>query len=120
MTHAQAAKRVERFVHIRVGIAWGLLFFNTLTFFPSTSFLPIPGFIGKGIAQAALPAALLVLLTVNRKAAVRPNVYLCLVSLLVVGAVLTALAPESTGTVFRTARMVGFVAGLWLLTPWWG
>ena len=96
------------------------MFFNTLTFFPGTSFLPIPGSVGKGLAQAALPAALLVLLTINPKAVVRPNVFLCLVCLLVAGTILTALQPQTLGTVYRTARMAGFVAGLWLLTPWWG
>ena len=120
LTQAQATEHLEHSVNIRVGIAWGLLFFNTLTFFPGTSFLPIPGTVGKGVAQATLPAALLVILTINRKAIVRPNVFLCLVTLLVVGTILTALEPQSLGTLYRTARMAGFVAGLWLLTPWWG
>ncbi len=120
LTQAQAGERLERSVRVRVGIAWGLLFFNTLTFFPHTSFIPIPGTIGKAIAQAALPAALLVALSVNPKVIVRPNVLLCLVSLLVVGAVLPMLEPQSLGIVYRTFRMAGFVAGLWLLTPWWG
>jgi hypothetical protein len=117
---AQASERLERSVNVRVGIVWGLLFWNTLTFFPHQSVLPIPGTIGKAIAQATLPAALLVALTINRKAIVRPNVFLCLVSLLVVETILTAIAPQSFGTVYRTFRMAGFVAGLWLLTPWWG
>ena len=120
LTQAQAGERLERSVHVRVGVAWGLLFFNTLTFFPHTSFIPIPGTIGKAIAQASLPAALLVALSVNPKVIVRPNVFLCLVSLLVVGAVLPMLQPQSFGIVYRTFRMAGFVAGLWLLTPWWG
>ena len=120
LTQAQAGERLERSVRVRVGIAWGLLFFNTLTFFPHTSFIPIPGTIGKAIAQAVLPAALLVALSVNPKVIVRPNVLLCLVSLLVVGAVLPMLQPQSLGIVYRTFRMAGFVAGLWLLTPWWG
>jgi hypothetical protein len=30
------------------------------------------------------------------------------------------LQPEHVGTIFRTARLVGFVVCLWLLTPWWG
>ena len=120
LTQAQAGERLERSVRVRVGVAWGLLFFNTLTFFPHTSFIPIPGTIGKAIAQAALPAALLVALSVNPKVIVRPNVFLCLVSLLVVGAVLPMLQPQSFGIVYRTFRMAGFVAGLWLLTPWWG
>jgi hypothetical protein len=120
LTQAQAGERLERSVRVRVGVAWGLLFFNTLTFFPNTSFIPIPGTIGKAIAQASLPAALLVALSVNPKVIVRPNVLLCLVSLLVVGAVLPMLQPQSFGIVYRTFRMAGFVAGLWLLTPWWG
>ena len=120
LTQAQAGERLERSVRVRVGVAWGLLFFNTLTFFPHTSFIPIPGTIGKAIAQAALPAALLVALSINPKVIVRPNVLLCLVSLLVVGAVLPMLQPQSFGIIYRTFRMAGFVAGLWLLTPWWG
>ena len=120
LTQAQAGERLERSVRVRVGVAWGLLYFNTLTFFPHTSFIPIPGTIGKAIAQAALPVALLVALSVNPKVIVRPNVFLCLVSLLVVGAVLPMLQPQSFGIVFRTFRMAEFVAGLWLLTPWWG
>ena len=120
LTQAQAGERLERSVRVRVGVAWGLLFFNTLTFFPHESFIPIPGTIGKAIAQATLPAALLVALSVNPKVIVRPNVFLCLVSLLVVGAVLPMLQPQSFGIVFRTFRMAEFVAGLWLLTPWWG
>ena len=32
LTQAQAAERLERSVNVRVGIAWGLLLFNTLTF----------------------------------------------------------------------------------------
>ena len=120
LTQAQAGERLERSVRVRVGIAWGLLFFNTLTFFPHTSFIPIPGTVGKAIAQAALPAALLVALSVNPKVIVRPNVLLCLVSLLVVGSVLPMLQPQSFGIIYRTLRMAGFVAGLWLLTPWWG
>ena len=120
LTQAQAGERLVRSVRVRVGVAWGLLFFNTLTFFPHTSFIPIPGTVGKAIAQAALPAALLVALSVNPKVIVRPNVLLCLVSLLVVGAVLPMLQPQSLGIVYRTFRMAEFVAGLWLLTPWWG
>ena len=120
LTQAQAGERLERSVRVRVGVAWGLLYFNTLTFFPHVAFLPIPGTVGKAIAQAALPAALLVALSINPKVIVRPNVLLCLVSLLVVGSVLPMLQPQSFGIIYRTLRMAGFVAGLWLLTPWWG
>jgi len=76
--------------------------------------------VGKVLTQGALPAALLVALTVNRRVIVRPNVFLSLVSLLVLEAVVTTLQPQHLGTVYRFFRLVEFVAVLWLLTPWWG
>jgi hypothetical protein len=84
------------------------------------SIVPVPTAAGKAIAQGALPAALLVALSVNRRVFVRPNVFLCLVSLLVVGTIVTSLQPQYYGTVYRTFRFAEFVATLWLLTPWWG
>ncbi len=115
----------ERRVRRRVGITWALLVLNVLTFYPKTwsgqpLALPIPSVVGKLVTQGALPAALLMALTVNRRKIVRPNVFLCLVSLLVIGALLTSLQAEHFGTVYRTLRLGGFVATLWLLTPWWG
>jgi hypothetical protein len=110
----------ERLIRRRVYLTWGLLYFNTLTFFPEVSFIHIPSAVGKGIAQAALPVALLCALSLNRKVLVRPNVFLCLVSLIALETILTTLQPEHVGTIFRTARLVGFVVCLWLLTPWWG
>lgn len=112
-----AERRIER----RVALAWGLLFFNIMSYDRGSSALPIPNSIGKVVTQLALPVAILVALTVNRRAAIRPNVYLCLVSLLAFEAVFTALGAEyPRGTLFRTARLVGFVIALWLLTPYWG
>ena len=108
----------ERSVRCRVGIAWGLLVLNALTYYGSV--LHIPSAVGKGTAQAALPAALLVALTVNRRVIVRPNVFLCLVTLLAMEAVITTLQPQHFGTVYRTFRLAEFVAALWLLSPWWG
>ena len=110
----------DRLIRRRVYLTWGLLYFNTLTFFPGVSFIHIPSSIGKGIAQAVLPVALLCALSVNRKVLVRPNVFLCLVGLIALETMLTTLQPQHVGTVFRTARLVGFVVCLWLLTPWWG
>ena len=82
--------------------------------------LHVPHAVGKVVTQGALPVALLVALTVNRRVIVRPNVFLCLVSLLVIEAVVTTLQPQHFGTVYRFFRLVEFVAVLWLLTPWWG
>jgi hypothetical protein len=120
---AQARERWER---RWVALAWGLLILNVLTFYPRTwsglpLLVPIPPVIGKALTQGSLPAALLVALIVNRRAAIRPNVLLSLVSLLVVEAVLTSMqAHYVIGTAYRTFRLTEFVAVLWLLTPWWG
>jgi hypothetical protein len=114
-----SAEARARSVRRRVGIAWALLFFNTLTYTPG-GLLHLPSHIGKGLAQLALPLALLVALTVNPKLRLRPNVFLCLVSLLVVDTVITVTVAPHLGELFRTFRLAEFVAALWLLTPWWG
>lgn len=110
----------ERSARRRVCIVWGLLVLNGVTFYPGVSAIPIPSVVGKGITQGALPVALLLALTVNRRVIIRPNVILCLVSLLVIEAVVTSLQPQHFGTVYRTFRLAEFVVTLWLLTPWWG
>jgi hypothetical protein len=112
------AEARERSIRRRAGIAWGLLLLNALTY--SGSVIHIPSVVGKGIQQGALPLALVVALTVNRRIIVRPNVLLCLVSLLVIEALITSLQPQHVGTVYRTFRFAEFVAALWLLSPWWG
>lgn len=110
----------DRSVRRRINAAWGLLYFNTMTFVGGIAVLPLPSKVGKGLAQTALPLALLVLLTVNPRLKVRPNVFLCLVSLLVVDTVFTSIQVHQFGTIFRTVRLAEFVCALWLLTPWWG
>jgi hypothetical protein len=118
----------ERSIRRRVVLAWGLLFLNVMTFYRSTwsgqpLLVPIPYRIGQLITQGALPAALVVALSVNRRVFIRPNVFMCLLTLLVIEALVAALghpAGHLTGTLYRTARLAGFVCTLWLLTPWWG
>jgi hypothetical protein len=112
------AEARERSVRRRVGLVWGLLVLNVLTY--SGSLLHIPTVVGKAVTQGALPLALLVALTVNRRVVVRPNVFLCLVSLLAIEAILMVAQAKSSGEVYRIVRLVEFVAVLWLLTPWWG
>jgi hypothetical protein len=114
-----SAEARARSVRRRVGVAWALLFFNTMTYSPE-GLLHLPSHIGKGIAQSALPLALLAALTANPKIRLRPNVFLCLVSLLVLDTVITCMAAPHLGGTFRTFRLAEFVAALWLLTPWWG
>jgi hypothetical protein len=115
------AKPSERALQRRIAFAWGLMVLNVLTFAVKVSVLPIPSSLGKLITQGSLPVALLIMLTVNRRIIIRPNVFLCLVSLLVFEAILTCLeAQYLKGTLYRTFRLAEFVAGLWLFTPFWG
>jgi len=113
-------EKQERSFRRRFIIAYSLLCFNTLTFFTGYAVVNIPSHVGKGIAQAALPLALLILLSINPKLKFRPNVYLCLLGLLAVDTLITAFGSRHLGAMFRTSRLVEFVAALWLLTPWWG
>jgi hypothetical protein len=114
------SKPSDRWVKRRVGITWALLVLNALTFYPGVSFVHIPGFVGKGITQGALPLALLLAISVNRRLIIRPNVFLFLLSMLLFGAIITSFQPQHLGTVYRTFRLTEFIAALWLLTPWWG
>ena len=108
-------------VEARVALAWALLFFNILSYARTGSVIPLPNSVGKVITQGVLPVAIFVALSVNRKAAIRPNVFMCLISLLAIETVFTAIGAEyPRGTAFRTFRFVSFVAVLWLLTPYWG
>jgi hypothetical protein len=121
----EAASAEDRWVRRRVTLVWGLLVVNVLTYYPTTwsgepLAIHIPSTVGKLVTQGAMPLALLVALTINRRLLIRPNAYLCIVSLLALAAFIVMLEPGHVGTVYRTLRMAGFVATLWLLTPWWG
>ena len=106
----------------RVQLIWALLVLNVLTFYAGApQLLPIPGAAGKVVTQFALVAALALVLTVNRPACVRPSVFVLLMTLLAAEALFTApWADFVSGAVFRSGRLLVFVAVLWLLTPWWG
>jgi hypothetical protein len=115
---ADPALARERMVRRRVGLIWGLLFLNALGWVGSI--LPVPHALGKLITQGALPVALILALTINRRAVFRPNVFMLLVTLLPIASVLTALQPQTIGSEYRLVRYFEFVIVLWLLTPWWG
>ncbi|HWF82105.1 MAG TPA: hypothetical protein VN695_16095 [Streptosporangiaceae bacterium] len=115
----------ERWIRRRVGLAWSLLILNVLTFYSATwsglpLAFPIPSAVGKMITQGSLAAAMLVAISVNRRLVIRPSVFLFILSLLVVVAFAVILEPGHFGTIYRTFRFTGFVATLWLLTPYWG
>jgi hypothetical protein len=106
----------------RVQVIWALMVFNVMTFYAGAPhLLPIPGAAGKMLTQLALVSAFALVLTVNRPAAVRPSVFILLLTLLAAEALLTSpWADFVSGAVFRSGRLFVFVAVLWLLTPWWG
>jgi len=118
----------ERSARRRVLLAWGLLFLNVLTFYKGTwnglpLLIPIPSFIGKILTQGSLAGAFLVALSLNRRVLIRPSVFLSLMTLLVAAAVIAGVDPTGghfISTLYRTCRLGGFVATLWLLSPWWG
>ena len=67
-----ASEDSQRWVKARVGLAVGLLVLNVVTFYPKTwsgqsLLLPIPSTVGKLLTQGALPVALLLALSVNRR-----------------------------------------------------
>ena len=106
----------------RVQIIWALMVCNVMTFYAGAPhILPIPGAAGKMLTQLALVGAFALVLTVNRPAAVRPSVFILLLTLLAVEALLTSpWADFVSGAVFRSVRLFVFIAVLWLLSPWWG
>ena len=119
------AKASDRSARRLVKATWFLLVLNVMTFYPKTwsgepLIIPIPSALGKLVTQGALPVALLLALTVNRRKLIRPSMFLGLYSLLIVEVAFAALQARHFGTVYRTFRLTGFVSTLWLLTPWWG
>jgi len=119
------AEASDRSVRYRVGLAWGLVFLNVLTFYKGTwnglpLIVPIPSVVGKLMTQGALPAGLLVAWSANRRMLIRPSVFLSLLTLLLLEALLSGVSPlgHVLGTLYRSVRLGEFVATLWLLSPW--
>jgi O-antigen/teichoic acid export membrane protein len=105
-------------VRRRIGWIWGLMFLNVLSYAPQPLVLKFPGFVGKGITQASLWVALFLALTINRKIRLKPNSYLVIFTVLAVYSLIISFATLHPGSAYRGVRLMGFVATLWLLTPW--
>jgi hypothetical protein len=104
----------------RVALVWGALFLNVLTFADATV-LPIPAPIGQLLTQGALVVALGLALMVNRRAVMRPNAVMLILSLAAVVALMASVHSEFlVGSTYRAIRYGTFLLVLWLLTPWWG
>jgi hypothetical protein len=105
----------------RMVVVWAALFLNVLAFSGLPTLLPIPGPIGQLITQGSLPLALVLALVVNTRTVIRPSLVMVLLTLLALTGLMVSIHNEfALGSTFRATRFVGFVAVLWLLTPWWG
>jgi hypothetical protein len=93
-----------------------------LTYYPGVPHvIPVPTEIGRIITQGALVVALLVVLSVNRPAAVRSSVFISLLIALGITSLVTSFGAEFIlGAVFRATRLLLLTAVIWLLSPWWG
>lgn len=101
--------------------AWAALVLNVLTFLDLPILIPIPASLGRLIAQAALPLALVLALAANPRCVLRRTVFLSLVTALALLSLLASLHNEFPfGSIYRALRLLGLVAVLWVLTPWWG
>lgn len=113
----------DRWVQRRVSIIWGFLFLNVLAFRGGSPnlLLPISKTAGTLITGGALAVALLLALSLNRRLDIRPNVVLALATVLGgIALAVSLLGGAGVGAVIRSVRLLGFLAVLWLLTPWWG
>ncbi len=116
-----AGRSRRRAVPLRMVAVWGALFVNVLAFSASATVLPIPQPVGQLLAQGSLVLALLLAFYVNPGAVMRPSLFLVLLTMLGVLSLMVSVHSEFVlGSVYRAARFLGFVAVLWLLTPWWG
>lgn len=116
-----ARVRGPRAVPGRLVAAWAALLFNVLAFAELPTLVPIPHVVGQLLTQGSLVLALLLAFVVNPRGVLRPNLFLVLLTML--GVVCLMVSIHSVflfGSAYRAFRLVGFLAVLWLLTPWWG
>jgi hypothetical protein len=104
---------------VEFGAVWALLVVNTLAF-NGVSIIGFPHAVGQLVTMGSLAAALLLALLRNPRPAIRPSLFMSLLSLLAVAAALSSMRMEAGhGAVLRAARYLTFVIVLWLLTPLW-
>jgi len=103
----------------RVQVVWALLFFNVLGA-AKEPIIPIPHKVAQLLTQGALVLALMLALSLNPRARVRPNLFLGLYTLLALLCFMMSVRLVSIGTAYRSVRFLEILAVLWLLTPWWG
>jgi hypothetical protein len=86
-----------------------------------TNLIPLPHQLGKALPELALGAALVLILTANKRLLVRPNIYLILMTVMcLLAAIMSFRGYFGHGSTIRWFRFAVFVGALWLTTPWWG
>jgi hypothetical protein len=104
----------------RARLAWGALFVNVLAFSGLPTLVQVPGPVGQLVTQGALPLAFCLALAANPQGVLRPHPYTVVLTVMAVVAVMVSLHADFwLGSTYRGARFVGFVAVLWLLSPFW-
>ena len=116
---AEAASSAERRVARRVGVIWALLFFDVLGG-SSSLLVPIPHKLTQAMTQGALVVAAVLVVTINPRLRVRPNLFLGIYSVLAAETLMMSVRLVSFGTTYRAVRFLLFLGVLWLLTPWFG
>jgi O-antigen ligase len=98
------------------------LLFDVLTYSKTPyDLLPLPSLVGKGLTEGALAVALVLVLTINRRLWIRPNLLLVLFTILCATSAMMSLRGYfGFGSIVRWVRLFVFVDVLWLTTPWWG
>ena len=88
---AGASPQSDASVARRIGWIWGLLFLNVLTYSTKSALLPLPTSVGKMVTQGALGVALILAVSINRRALVRPNLFLLFMTILCVTSVMMSV-----------------------------
>ncbi len=102
-------------------MTWAALLLNVLTPAGAAMLIPIPMGVAQALAQGSLLVAIVFALLANPRLVIRPNLLLVLFTMLgVEAAVMSLHSPFPAGSIYRAARLVGFILCLWLLTPWFG
>lgn len=103
-----------------VGLVWALLVVNSLGSIGIKTIVPIPKPVLQAVTMGALALAFGLALALNPRIRLRPNLFLVLLTALLLISVTSSLMLESgAGALIRCARFAMFVATLWLLTRWW-
>jgi hypothetical protein len=114
---ADTARRERRLL----AVVWAALCLNGMPYHGLPVLFTLPSPSGQLVTQGSLLLAFFVALLLNRSGVLRPSAAMVLLSLLALQGVLMSMYSEfMLGSAYRGLRYFGFVAVLWLITPYWG